>query len=225
MRPELRRFGEHQSPVVLVDNATGDPGATTALAAALAPFPPAQGSYYPGLRRFLTDQDTAAMDYVHTLLENLSPFIGGGFDVERFDLVEASFSMVTTPPAALTPPQRAPHFDSTDPLYLAVLHYLSDTPGTAFYRQRATGIERVDDANKERFIAAARRESDALSGYIAGSNAAFEQIGKVEGLADRAVIYSGCLLHSGLITPGLPLDADPCTGRLTCNIFVKGHRG
>ena len=65
-----------------------------------------------------------------------------GGDVEGFDWIEGSFSMVTAPPASLSPAQRAPHFDAVDPGYLAVLHYLSDTSGsgTAFYRQRSTGI-------------------------------------------------------------------------------------
>src|SRR5256885_8792614 len=52
--------------------------------------------------------------------------------------------MVTTRPSDLSPAQRAPHFDSPDPRYYALLHYLRVPPGsgTAFYRQRSTGIER-----------------------------------------------------------------------------------
>jgi hypothetical protein len=39
MKPELRRFGTSQSPVVVIDGFTGDPAAVVELAAALAPFP------------------------------------------------------------------------------------------------------------------------------------------------------------------------------------------
>ena len=40
---------------------------------------------------------------------------------------------------------------------------------------------------------------------------------------DRLVIYQGSLLHSGIIPPGMSFSADPREGRLTANIFVRGH--
>ena len=51
----------------------------------------------------------------------------------------------------------------------------------------------------------------------------FEQIGAVEAVADRLIIYQGSLLHSGIIPPDMPFSADPREGRLTANIFVRGH--
>jgi len=224
VKPELRRVGEAQSPVVVVDDFTGAVEEVVELAAAMAPFPSSAGSYYPGLRQPIAVGD-AAYGYVERLLEAAGPFIGGGFDVDTFELLEASFSMVTTAPGALDPAQRAPHFDSTDPDYLAVLHYLSDTPGTAFFRQRATGIELVDDRNADRFVSCARRVSGDLSGYTSGSNQHYEQIGQVEGVRDRLAIYRGAMLHSGIIPSGMKFSADPRVGRLTANIFVKGGRG
>lgn len=223
MRPQRIFVGEGQHPVVIVDDATGDPGAIVDLAAALAPFPPL-ANYYPGVRRVLGGADTAAMAYVEALLEALAPFLGGGFDLDRFDLIEASFSLVTTPPHALAPPQRAPHFDAADADYLAILHYLTPTAGTAFYRQRSTGIEAVTPSYEARFIAHAKGESAGLQGYTAGSNAAFEEIGRVEGLADRVVIYQGRVLHSGIIGPDERLSTDPRQGRLTANLFVQARR-
>ena len=106
-----------------------------------------------------------------------------------------------------SPAQRAPHFDSTDPDYIAILHYLggTDRTGTAFYRQRTTGIEAVDETNLARFVETARRESGRLAGYIAGSNRFFEQIEAIEAVPDRIIIYQGCLLHSGLIPADLVL--------------------
>lgn len=223
MKPELRRIGASESPVVTIDGFSGAPGAIVETAAALAPFPPSAGNYYPGLRRIVTAADEAAYAYVVHMLEAAAPYIGGGFDVDGFDLISASFSMVTARPDQLSQAQRVPHFDSTDPKYLAVLHYLTDTPGTAFYRQRSTGIELVQDDNVGRFVAAAKRESAGLSGYIQASNDLFEQIGRVEGLRDRLVIYQGSLLHSGIIPPGMDFSGDPRRGRLTANIFIRGH--
>lgn len=223
MKPSLHRFGEGQHPVVVVDDFTGNVAAIREIAAALAPFPANQGNYYPGLRRFIMPADTEAFAYAHGLLREAATFIGGGFDCDGFDWLEGSFSMVTTAPDRLTPPQRAPHFDSTDPGYLAVLHYLSDTPGTAFYRQRLTGIEQVTRDNLTLFVESARAAAANAKGYIQGSDGFYEQIGMVEGKADRLVIYRGSMLHSGIIPPDAKLSADPREGRLTANLFGRGR--
>jgi len=224
VQPQLSHVGEARSPVVTVDGFGGDVERIVEIAAALAPFPPQTKNYYPGLRRVLSPADADAWAYVEALLADAAPFLGGAFDFDRFDLLEASFSIVTAPPASLSPAQRAPHFDSADSDYVALLHYLGETEGTAFYRQRSTGIERVDAANVDAFVAAAKRENHALSGYAAGSNALFDEIGRVEGRAGRLAIYQGCLLHSGIIPPDAALSADPRRGRLTANIFIKGYR-
>jgi len=223
MKPSLHRFGEGQHPVVVVDDFTGNVAAIREIAAALAPFPANRGNYYPGLRRFIMPADTEAFAYAHGLLREAATFIGGGFDCDGFDWLEGSFSMVTTAPDRLTPPQRAPHFDSTDPGYLAVLHYLSDTPGTAFYRQRLTGIEQVTRDNATRFVENARAAAANAKGYIQGSDGFHEQIGMVEGKADRLVIYRGSMLHSGIIPPDADLSEDPRKGRLTANLFVQAN--
>ena len=224
MTPSLLRVGHSRSPVVIVDDASGEVDRIVACAAALAPFPAAAG-HYPGVRRVIGSGDGAAHNYAAALLDRVAPFIGGAFDVDGFDWIEASFSIVTAAPATLTAVQRAPHFDATDEGYIAVLHYLTDQPaGTAFYRQRATGIERVDTGNCAAFVAAARSDGAALAGYTNASNAAFEQIGRVDARRDRVVIYQGCLLHSGIIPDDLPLSADPRKGRLTTNLFVQAQR-
>jgi len=136
--------------------------------------------------------------------------------------------MVTVQPDQLSLPQRAPHFDSTDPKYYALLHYLRvpEGSGTAFYRQRSTSIERITEANVDCFVRTSEMEAAKLpadSGYINGSDAFFEQIGAIEAVPDRMIIYQGSLLHSGIIPPGMSFSADPKEGRLTANIFVRGH--
>jgi hypothetical protein len=214
--------------VVVIDEFTGDGEAVAAFADALAPFAPIQHNYYPGVRRLIVETDAEATAYVNRTCEVAAQFIAGAFDVDGFDLLEASFSMVTANPADLSPPQRAPHFDSPDQKYYALLHYLrvpSDS-GTAFYRQRSTGIERVTEANIAKFVSMAEAEAALLapdSGYILGSDAFFEQIGAVEAVPDRLVIYQGSLLHSGIIPTDMNFSADPREGRLTANLFVRGH--
>ena len=227
MKPELRRVGECQAPVVVIDDFSGDVEALVAVAEALAPYE-ASGNYYPGLRRVIGEADGAANDYVERTCREAAQFIAGAFDIDGFDLVEASLSMVTAKPAELNSAQRAPHFDSTDPKYFALLHFLQvpKGTGTAFYRQRSTGIERVTDLNASTFVTTVEVETAVLpddSGYINGSNAFFEQIGAVEAVPDRLIIYQGSLLHSGIIPADMNFSRDPRVGRLTANFFLRGH--
>ena len=227
MKPELRRVGNCQAPVVVIDDFSGDADGLVAIAQALAPYDDA-GNYYPGLRRIITEADEAANLYVERTCEAAAQFVAGAFDVDGFDLVEASFSMVTADPAELRPAQRAPHFDSTDQKYFALLHYLRvpEGTGTAFYRQRSTRIERVTEVNVSTFVRTADAEAAMLpagSGYINGSNDFFEQIGAVKAVPDRLIIYQGSLLHSGIIPAEMNLSPDPRIGRLTANFFLRGH--
>jgi len=214
---------------VVIDEFSGDSEAIAKLADAIAPFPHVGSSnYYPGLRRIITTADGDANEYVERTCREVAQFIAGAFDVEGFDLIEASYSMVTARPSELTPPQRAPHFDSPDQKYYALLHYLRIPPdsGTAFFRQRSTGIERVTEANIAQFVTTAEMEAALLSaesGYIHGSDPFFEQIGEVEAIPDRLIIYQGSLLHSGIIPKDMNFSSDPREGRLTANLFVRGH--
>jgi hypothetical protein len=194
----------------------------------MAPFPAVDVNYYPGVRRFITGADVDADAYVERTCRDAAQFIAGAFEVERFKLVEASFSIVSLRPDQLRAVQRAPHFDSPDPNYFALLHYLRVPPGsgTAFYRQRSTGIERVTAQNIATFVRTAEAIEPLLpkqSGYVQGSTEFYEQIGAVEAVPDRLIIYQGSLLHSGIIPSEMQFSTDPREGRLTANLFVRGH--
>lgn len=226
MKPDLLTFGEAPTRVVVIDDFSQRRHDLVEMASAMAPFVPSDTSFYPGLRRYITAADGPAFAYVEDTLQQVAPFIGGAFDIDSFTWDEASFSLVTTPPLSLAPRQRGPHFDSTDPGYIAILHYLGDTPGsgTAFYRHRATGIERIDDGNVRTFVATAMAENAATTaewGYIGASNAYYDQIGFVAAVPDRLIIYPGCCLHSAVIAPDMALSDDPARGRLTANLFVS----
>lgn len=222
------RVGQTQSPVVIIDDFTGDAEEIGRLADEFAPFPPIKGNYFPGLRRIIGNLDGEAYSYVLATCERAAPFIGGAFDVSSFDLDEASFSLVTLKPSELQPVQKAPHFDDPEQNIYALLHYLRVPAGsgTAFYRHRATGIERITSANVGQFVAVASRESRVVAarpGYINGSDQFYEEIGRVEAVPDRVIIYHGSLLHSGIIPEGMSFSADPREGRLTANFFLKGR--
>lgn len=228
MKPQLLRVGNSQSPVVIIDDFTGAVEDVASIADALAPFPPSKGHQYPGVRRMIGESDPQAHRYVIAACEKAAPFVGGAFDVAGFDLHEASFSVVTTAPKQLQPAQRVPHFDSSEQNLIAVLHYLRvpAASGTAFYRHRSTGIERITATNRDRFIAAAEPELASRSkppDYMQGSDDVFEEIGRVEAIPDRLIMYHGSLLHSGVIPHGMTFSADPRQGRLTANIFIIGR--
>ena len=228
MKPQLLRVGHSQSPIIIIDEFSGNSEAVAALADALAPFPPIKGHFFPGRRRIITAADTQAYFYLNEACRVAAPFIGGAFEVKGFELAEGSFSIVTVKPAELVPLQRTPHYDSPEQNIFAMLHYLRVPAGsgTAFYRHRATAIERVTHANVGRFTPIARAEGAKLaqdSGYMHGSDDYYEQIGAVEAVADRMVIYHGSLLHSGIIPPEMNFSADPREGRLTANFFLRGR--
>jgi hypothetical protein len=226
VKPQLQRVGTSQSPVVIIDEFSGDVEEVARLADSLAPFPPSK-NYYPGVRRMISEPDKQAYSYVLKTCDRAAPFIGGAFDVQDFRLSEASFSVVTTPPNELHATQRVPHFDSSDQNVFALLHYLRvpGGTGTAFYRHRSTGVERVTWDNREHFVAASGAELETRPpdfGYVNRSDQFFEQIAKVDARPDRLIIYHGSLLHCGIIPAGMRLSGDPREGRLTANLFVVG---
>lgn len=228
IRPERQLVGQTQSPVVTLEGLDVDWRALVAAAGVLAPFPAAHGIYYPGLRRIFGEGDGAAWGLTRGLLEQAAPYIAGGFDCDGFTLVEANFSLVTTAADALAPAQRHPHFDSTDPAFIALIAYLfPDDPdgGTAFYRHRETGIEVVDEANRAWFVAAAQAEAPELSGYFAPGDRGYEPIGAIAARFGRIGIWRGNLLHSGLVPASATLSPDPHRGRLTLNLFLQLRRG
>lgn len=228
MKPQLQRVGNSQSPLVVIDDFSGVPEEVACIADSLAPFPPSKGNQYPGVRRMIGQADEQAYRYVLNACEKAAPFVGGAFGFDGFDLDEASFSVVTRRPGELEPAQRVPHFDSSDQDLIAVLHYLRVPAGTgtAFYRHRSTGIERITADSHRRFVSVADQELTAQgnrAGYMAGSDDVFEQIGSVEAVPDRLIMYHGSLLHSGIIPQGMTFSPDPRQGRLTANIFIIGR--
>ena len=224
MRTEVvaRRIGAEQQPVVIVDGFHPDPDGLRACAAA-AQFE-AGRRHYPGIRAALPT------DYFARVRPTLAPVLRDVFDYDGgTQLIDASFSIVTTPPAALSLMQRLPHVDSVELGRVALVHFLApeDGDGTAFYRHRATGFESVEEARSDayynRLNAELARDGEPAAGYIADSNSTFERLQHVPARYNRAILYRSAMLHSGVIGPDAVLDADPSKGRLTVTgFFAKG---
>lgn len=210
--------GAEREPVVVIDNFAPNPQRFIDDAGFLA-FRPI-GPHYPGVRALV------APAMLRDLLAALEPVVTDVFGPRGFEVVDAFYSLVTTPPSALAPIQRLPHFDGVERERLALLHFLSrdERSGTAFYRHRSTGFETV---NADR-LAPYREALDAdltqhgmpEPSYIGGDTPIFEQIARHDGRFNRAILYRSNTLHCADIPEDMAFVADPEAGRLTVNTFI-----
>lgn len=225
MAIKVHEIGQSRSRLVIIDDFMPQAAQVVEAAAALVPFPPEGETAYPGRRRQIAPGDTAS-GYVIAALKAVAPVIGEAFSPAGFSVLEASFSLVTTPPEKLTAVQRLPHYDWANPNILAVLHHLHHLPntGTSFYRHIASGVERVDSESAPRLRQAMRDEDARMGlgqGFTTETSDRYEKIFHAEGRFNRLLIYQGALLHSGYIPEDFAFSSDPRTGRLTANIFVQ----
>ena len=214
------RIGDEAQPIAVIDAFHPDPDSLRSHAATVA-FEPSR-HHYPGLRAALP------ADYIRAVMPTLSRALVGVFDHRgALALLDASYALVTTPPERLTVPQRLPHVDAVDPARLALVHYLDPAggDGTAFYKHRSTGFERLDATRAPIYSgqldAELRHHGLPPAGYIHGSTRLFEQIAHIEARYNRAVLYRSASLHSGAIAPDAVLSDDPARGRLTITAFLS----
>lgn len=225
MKIQTHEIGAERNPVVIIDDFLPEPEQAIEIAARIAPFAPVKVGAYPGLRHQLSaDQEGAA--YVVAVLKAAAPLFMKTYSASAFAIHSASFSIVTQKPDELELRQRLPHTDSPDPNYIALLHHLHHLPntGTAFYRHRRTGFEKVSEDRRETLRQAWAQDSaefgEPAQGFFA-ADARYENIFEAEARFNRLVIYQGALFHSGVIPPDFAYDPDPRRGRLTGNIFVS----
>lgn len=224
MPPEVRSVQVGDHPVILIDDFLDDPGPLVE-AACRATFGPCPGADerrgYPGLRAL------APVEYSQEMVSLLDPLIRVNFDIPDEQPLRKSpcqFSLTTVPPAALGAVQRTPHFDSSQPRYMAALLYLCDERhgGTGFYRHNATGLQQITGEVVDRYGQVYYDEIDRRpppARYFDDSDEHFTFLGMVPAKFNRLVLYSGALLHTACVNPGL-LSADPRRGRLTVNTFL-----
>jgi hypothetical protein len=223
---QVEFHGHDREAAMIIDDFLADAEPLVEYAASQCKFTPVKGNLYPGIRGPLPNA------YMRMLVGCLQEPIARVFGLSDIDLsrAEGDFSIVTTPPDQLSILQCLPHFDTTDPGQVAVLHYLCrpEQGGTSFYRQRSTGFESIDAARQEVFMVALNKDIQAggppARNYMQGDSAMFERIGKLEAAFNRLVIYRSATLHSGDIPPGFAFDPDPRTGRLTANAFLHFRR-
>jgi hypothetical protein len=226
-RVETLRVGREQHPVLILDGLLAGAEGLVDFAADVAVLAPvkAAANFYPGVRA------PAPGGYVQALITTLRPHLAQAFGVPPGGRahVTSALSMATLPVEQASLAQRLPHIDTTSPDQLAILHYLCgpEHGGTAFYRHRATGFEAIGPERGEAYVGAFRAEiaarPDVCEGYVAGSNALFDQTGVIAPAFNRIVVYASNLLHAGVL-PDRPASLDPRAGRLTANTFFRFER-
>lgn len=215
------RVGIEGLPVLVIDNFLGNPDILKEYAVTHSSFDAVSDTFYPGCRSPIPPI------YCFAVRAFLGDYIAKAFGVaaDRITGELGHFSIVSTPPAKLHLLQRMPHFDTTNPQQLAVLHYLCEPQqgGTSFYRHRRTGFEFIDEARKPLYANALNEDMTVFGPppmkYVCGSDPIYERTASFSAAFNRVLIYRSINLHSADIEPDFSFDADPRTGRLTANTF------
>lgn len=222
-KPEVNitHIGPQRQPIIVIDNFHRDIEYIIEYVKR-SEFHPSI-NFYPGVRAELCDAY-----WSHDQVMLCQGAITQAFNISgKIELLDASFSMVTTQPEHLDPLQSLPHCDAYQPRHIALVHYLSPNfpGGTAFFRHRSTELQTVSEQNRAAYFKALQSELDRDGPppreYVRGDTELFEQIHEVESRFNRAVLYRGQQLHSGVIDPSARLSADPSTGRLTVTAFMR----
>ncbi|ABD80366.1 DUF6445 family protein [Saccharophagus degradans] len=221
--PVITPMGLNSTPIVLLDSVTNDGGAALRQIAKTLDFEFDTNTMYPGVRAQLP------REYVLGVLDKMDGAIRQTYKIPptlKTNVVQASFSLLTQEEKSLTPFQKVPHFDSTNPYFFAILHYLStgDHGGTGFFRHEPTNLESIDVETKALYMNAINQSAKSTGfgseGYIKAANDEFDLYHQVDYRTDRLVSYPGSLLHSTVVKPELDIGWDVDTGRLTANIFI-----
>lgn len=220
-QPRIEAIGLEESPLVVFDDVARDPDWLVDFVGNNCTFREPVDEYYPGLRASVPEV------VVQKLYAGLEDVLRQIFGLQSLALtaIRCDFSLVTTPHAKLAINQSVPHYDSTNPFQLALLHYFcpADRGGTSFYRHRSTGFESITDDRQERFVEAIDGETRAAPpepGYIDGDTPLFERIGSVEATYNRLAVYRSATLHSANIPQAFGFEPDVRRGRLTLNTMM-----
>jgi len=218
-------IGNDRAPVICIEDAWNDALSLVDAAAARSDYS-IRSLYYPGVR------SPAPAEYARAVTAQTRDLIMSTFGLTgELTITDSTFSLVATPLEKLVAFQRVPHFDSTDPNRVALLHYLCgpEYGGTAFYRHRSSGIEAVTEENRESFTRAVNGEVK-VSGvpparFIDDDTDLFERIARYDCAFNRILIYRGRNLHSVNTPRGFAPSSDPRSGRLTVNTFLLASGG
>ena len=211
---------------LVMDDALVDPEALVAQATRASyeapPYP------YPGV---VSELPAAQAGVVSDFFgSRLRARLGGRRTVDHV----SRFSLVCTPPGALSPMQWQCHRDRVSDdddgwLHAASVLYLfrdERLGGTSLYRPRrpAADVDRMIADSQRLDAASFAARHGVRPGYMAGTNDWFERVVAIPARFNRLVCYDGGLFHSADVDAPERLTDDPATGRLTLNSFFTCRR-
>ncbi|GAC15305.1 DUF6445 family protein [Aliiglaciecola lipolytica] len=220
---DIQFIGIEKTPVLIVDNILINYSELIDTAVNTTNFRIINSSMYPGVRAILPK------DYVLQILRALAEPINKIYAIPKSKQLRplgAYYSLVSIPASNLHPLQMKPHFDSDEPWYFAMIHYLNPNPhgGTGFFRHKPTGYECITKDRKNNYIelikGSTTNNSEENVGYVNQTNSEYELIHSVDYNPNRLVFYPGNILHSGLINDEIDISDSPQSGRLTANMFI-----
>lgn len=218
-------LGREAVPVLVIDQLLSQPERLLDFAVQGDGFAPEPSGFYPGQRKSLPLEFSAALiGLLHRRV--LDIFCHGADQPVALKARAGCLSVAMQPRETLRPIQCLPHFDDTRADQLAVVLYLfhGSWGGTGFYRHRRTGFERIGAGRLAHYAPQLKREAmqhPELGGrYMARENVLFESIGQVEASFNRAIVYPSNCLHSGLIDNAVALPSAANEGRLTANFLM-----
>lgn len=225
---DIQNIGNEKTPIVIIDDILADCSGLIEIAVNETAFKMINSSMYPGVRAILPKE------YVMLILRAVAAPLYKIYGVpqeKRLRPFGTYFSLVSIPQVELHTLQKVPHFDSAEPLYFAMTHYLDPKPhgGTGFFRHKSTGYERITDERKDGYLKWLQQKNDSSNGdntngsrgYVCQTNGDYELFHAVDYRPNRLVLYPGSILHSGLINGDSDISSDPATGRLTANMFIN----
>lgn len=220
----MHSIGSEQRPLAVVEDFALDPEALIAYAESGEPFRATPGDFYPGIRK------PAPPQYAEEFCARYGDVLRERFALPTHSMPRVIFcalSITTTEPHRLRPVQRVPHFDTSSPNQLAIVHYLCgpEHGGTSFYRHRSTGFETISQERIRHYSATLKREVMKEYApppkYMDGDDRLFARIASYQARCNRALIYPSNVLHSGDIRRVSLAAAPPRAARLTVNSFLR----
>lgn len=222
--PKIELIGKHKTPVIIIDEYANNLDEIIEQVVNNNSFTPDEITSYPGIR------SPISKDFV---VNYLKPLMQGLYDIYKFPNTSRPspkdnyFSLITKKPRELLPIQTWPHFDTPNPNMIAVIHYLGkgDFGGIGFFSHKNSGLERIEQKNKEYFYQCVGEFFDEASnknlGYCQCNHSEFFCYKKIAYKTNRLIIFPGQLLHSTLVDLNSDIDPNPASGRLTANMFVE----
>jgi hypothetical protein len=221
--PSIELIGKNKTPVIIIDNYADNLDEIIEQVVSNSLFNPDEVTSYPGVRSPIPKD---------LVVNYLKPLIQVIYGIYKFsDSLQPSpkdnyFSLTATQPNELLSIQTWPHFDTTNPNLIAVIHYLGkgEHGGTGFFTHKKSGLERIEQKNKHYFYQCASEffhdENNKGLGYCQEQHSEFSCYKKIAYKPNRLIIFPGQLLHSTLVDLNTDIELNPASGRLTANMFV-----